>query len=473
MPFRGGLAAVEGSDMSSLPSQEGRVATASAPGPLPSLAASGLLSDTAGLGSAMYALISDLYPFCRSITGEGVRQTLARLRRDLPLAVEEVPTGTQVFDWTVPREWNIRDAWVKDSHGRRVIDFRASNLHVLGYSVPVRATLSLSQLREHLITLPEHPDWIPYRTSYYREHWAFCISHRQFLELKEDTYEVCIDSSLAPGSLTYGELYLPGALPDEVLISTHICHPSLCNDNLSGIALAACLARSLGGVPHRYSYRFLFVPATIGSITWLARNQDRLSAIRHGLVVVSVGDSGAFTYKQSRRGDAPVDRAAAHVLRHSGHGFRVVPFSPYGYDERQYCSPGIDLPLGCFSRSPHGSYPQYHTSADNLDFVQPRFLAESFECLVRLLEVLENDRRYLNLNPKCEPQLGRRGLYGSLGALPGGREQAEMAMLWVLSFSDGDHSLLDISERAGLPFAAVLDAARMLEHHHLLRELGS
>jgi aminopeptidase-like protein len=422
------------------------------------------------VGEEIYALMRQLYPICRSITGNGVRETLAMLGQQVPLEVREVPSGTAVFDWTVPREWNIRDAYVRASSGERIIDFKRSNLHVLGYSVPIHARMSLAELKEHLFTVPEHADVIPYRTSYFTERWGFCVSHRQFQSLPEDEYEVCIDSSLVDGHLTYGECYFPGASDDEVLLTTHVCHPSLANDNLSGVALLAVLARLWESRAPRYSYRFLFIPGTIGSITWLALNEARVERIQHGLVVACVGDPGVSTYKRSRRGDADIDKAVSHVLAASGQAHRIVDFSPYGYDERQFCSPGFDLPVGCFMRTPHGEFPQYHTSADDLAFVQPRYLADSFQKLVSILDLLESNQTYLNRNPKCEPQLGKRGLYRTIGG-PSDGANRELAMLWVLNLSDGHHTLLDIAERARLPFEAVKTAAGTLAAHDLLQAL--
>jgi len=425
--------------------------------------------DPHGIGQEMYRLISELYPICRSITGNGFRETLSIIKTHIPLKVHEVPTGTQVFDWTVPKEWNIRDAYIKNGQGERVVDFRASNLHVVSYSTPVHATLSRAELKGHLFTLPDHPDWTPYRTSYYQENWGFCLSHKLFLELQEDMYEVYIDSSLEEGHLTYGEYYLRGESTDEVLISCHTCHPSLCNDNLSGVALATFLAQHLGAVSRRYSYRFLFIPGTIGSITWLSLNEAQASKIKHGLVVVCVGDSGKSTYKRSRRGNAEIDRVVEYVLKHSGNDYEIGDFFPYGYDERQYCSPGFNLPVGCLMRTPHGRYPEYHTSADNLDFVQPDYLGDSFSKYLAVLNVLENNKRYLNKNPKCEPQLGKRGLYGAIG----GRSDAktsQLAMLWVLNLSDGQHTLLDIADRSGLEFDLIRNVADILVKHALLQE---
>jgi aminopeptidase-like protein len=417
--------------------------------------------EPAQVGRQMYELIEKLYPVCRSITGDGYRHTMDVLKAYIPLETREVPSGTRVFDWTIPKEWNIRDAYVKDSKGEKVVDFKRLNLHVVNYSIPVSQVMSLDELRPHLFTLPDRPRWIPYRTTYYQEDWGFCLAHDDYLALAPGDYQVVVDSSLTEGHLTYGELYLPGTERAEVLVSSHACHPSLCNDNLSGVAIATFLAAQIALVEHRYSYRFLFVPGTIGAITWLALNEDKTPNIKHGLVLAGLGDSGGLTYKRSRRGDADIDRAMCHVLRHSGRAHTVVPFDPGGYDERQYCSPGFDLPVGSLSRTPYGTYPEYHTSADNLSFVQPERLGESYCTLLQALEVLELNGRYTNLNPKCEPQLGRRGLYSIV-------EDDQRALLWVLSYSDGAHGLLDIADRSGLAFARIYQAAVRLVSAGLL-----
>jgi aminopeptidase-like protein len=427
--------------------------------------------DADALGREMFALLRRLYPICRSITGAGVRQTLDCLRDHIPLTVHEVPTGTQLFDWTVPKEWNIRDAWVKNPAGEKVIDFKKCNLHVVGYSVPQRRRLSLSELKLHLHTLPEHPDWIPNRTSYYKETWGFCLSHNTFQRLEDGEYEVCIDSSLDDGHLTYAECALKGAWDDEVLISTHICHPSLCNDNLSGIVLATMLARHLAGTSLRHTYRFLFIPTTIGSIAWLYRNESHVSKIKHGLVLTCLGDAGGFTYKKTRRGDAHIDRACLHVLERSGRPFQLLEFSPDGGDERQYSSPAFDLPVGVVMRTAYGQFPEYHTSADDLDFVSASALGDSFATLLQIIFVLENDRKYFNRNPKCEPHFGKRGIRLA-GERPFGHS-SEQPLLWVLNLSDGQHSLLDIADRAGLAFHYVKQAADVLVNHKLLDELGT
>src|SRR5437870_8885266 len=421
------------------------------------------------LGDEIYSLIRELYPICRSITGEGFRQTLGRVRKEIPLEVHEVPSGTQVFDWTVPKEWNIHDAYVKNSRGERIIDFKRHNLHVVNYSVPVHRKMSLAELRAHLHTLADQPDWIPYRTSYYKESWGFCLSHNQLQTLREDEYEVCIDSTLESGSLTYGECYLPGESSAEVLISCHACHPSLCNDNLSSIAVATFLAKYLREAQLRYSYRFLFIPGTIGAITWLSQNEYHVNAVQHGLVLTCVGDRGHITYKKSRRGDAHIDRAMMHVLENSGRRYDIENFFPYGYDERQYCSPGFNLPVGCLMRARHGQFPEYHTSADNLQFVQPAALETSLALCATILATLDGNARYRNLLPKGEPQLGKRGLYRAIGGQQHARTR-EMAMLWVLNYADGEHTLLDIAERADLPFQHLRQAADALLAHQLLAE---
>lgn len=427
------------------------------------------VSSRPGIDEGMFRLMAKLYPICRSITGDGVRETLRLLQEHIPLQVYEVASGTKVFDWNVPLEWNIRDAYIADHAGQRVVDFRESNLHVMSYSEPVHARMTLKDLREHLFTLPDHPDWIPYRTSYYKNNWGFCVTQRQLSSLKDNEhYEVCIDARLTEGHLTYGECLIHGQSSDEVLISCHVCHPSLCNDNLSGIVVATELAKALQSLSLRYSYRILFIPGTIGSITWLSLNQHLVGRIKHGLVVTGVGDAGSITYKKSRRGEAEIDLAMAHVLKHSARPYQIVDFFPYGYDERQYCSPGFDLPVGCFMRTPHGQYAEYHTSADNLEFVRPASLGDSFRTIMSGLCVLENNRFYVNQMPFCEPQLGKRGLYRSVAGQKEGASK-EMALLWTLNLADGHHSLLQIAERANLFLDSITSAADALTSVGLLK----
>lgn len=422
------------------------------------------------VGEEMYQLMTELYPICRSITGNGVRQSLNILKKNIPLTIHEVPSGTEVFDWTVPKEWNIRDAYIKNSKGEKIVDFKKSNLHVLNYSIPVKKKVFLKELKEHLFTLKEHPDWVPYRTSYHTENWGFCVSYNQFLELKDEEYEVFIDSSHEDGYLTYGEFYIKGEKADEILISSHICHPSLCNDNLSGNVIAVFLAKHLSRISVKYSYRFLFIPGTLGSITWLSVNEHNVSKIKHGLVAACLGDSGCVTYKKSRRSNAEIDKAVINILMNSCKDYNIIDFLPYGYDERQYCSPGFDLPVGCLMRTPNGCYPEYHTSADNLDFVQPQNLADSLSKFMSVFYLLENNKKYLNLNPKCEPQLGKKGLYEKIGGQSNSKER-QLAMLWTLNLSDGNNTLLDISNKANLEFGLIKNATDLLVEKDLLKEI--
>lgn len=427
-------------------------------------------------GERMRALMEELYPICRSMTGDGVRATLDIMARSVPLRRHSVPSGTQVFDWTVNDEWNVRDAYVADRFGNRVIDFQEHNLHLVAYSEPVRARMTLAELRPHLHTRPSYlgsaplanPDWFPYRTSYYERTWGFCLSENHLQSLDEGPYDVVVDACLEPGELTYGEVVVPGDSTEEVLLSAHTCHPSLANDNLSGLVVATELIRALQERGRRrYTYRFVFAPGTIGSITWMSRNVEVLPRIRHGLVLAGLGGPGGLVYKRTRNGDRDVDRVVTHVLR--GEDGEVRDYSPYGYDERQFNAIGFDLPVGSLSRTPHGEYPEYHSSADNLDFVGPGELVDALAALLRVVDVLENDRVYLNLSPYGEPQLGKRGLYRSADG--GGADVT--AMLWTLAYTDGATTLLDIAERAGLPFADVRAAADSLAGAGLLSEVGS
>lgn len=416
-------------------------------------------------------LIERLYPICRSITGEGLRETLRIVSEVIPLEIHEVATGTKVFDWEVPREWAIRDAYIEDANGQRIIDFLESNLHVVNYSCTVDATLPLSELREHLHTDPDHPDWIPYRTCYYNEDWGFCLSQNQLDSLADGTYRAIIDADLFQGALSYGEYCIPGRSADEILLFAHCCHPSLCNDNLSGVAMLAVLAKQLSEEQLHHTIRFVFAPATIGSITWLARNQDRLKHVKAGIVASVLGDAGHFRYKLSGHGDALVDRASRHVLQHTFPEFEVLDFSPWGYDERQFCSPGIDLPFGRLTRSPNGEYPEYHTSADNLDLVAPKYLGESLQVYRDIIACMDSDVIYRNSAPYCEPQLGRRGLYRKMGGYQD-IEETKLAMLWMLNQSNGQRSLLAIAEQSGLPWRTLAEAAELLVENDLLEYIA-
>lgn len=415
-------------------------------------------------------MIEKLFPLNRSITGNGVRETLSILLETIPLKINEVPSGTKVLDWEVPKEWNISDAWVKNSKGEKVIDFKNSNLHVLNYSVPVHKKVTIDELKDHLYTLPDFPDWIPYRTSYYNENWGFCLTHNELKKLDDTEYEIFIDSSLKKGSLTYGEYYIKGALEDEILISTHICHPSLANDNLSGIAVATNLAEQLSKMQLRYSYRFLFIPVTIGSITWLSLNEDKVKNIKYGLVLTLLGDENKFNYKKSRIGDSQIDKIVENHFRDSKIGYEILDFAPYGYDERQYCSPGFNLPVGRLSRSIHGEFPEYHTSADNLNFVKPDKLFESINSIMSIINIIEANKKYLNTKPKGEPQLGKLGLFKKVGGQSDAKEY-QMALLWMLNMSDGNNSIVDISIQSGLKFNVLENAATALNKVKLLQEI--
>ncbi len=425
------------------------------------------LQDYGASGYKIYELIARLYPICRSITGDGLRQTLETISEYIPLQVHEVPTGTNVFDWQIPREWNISDAYVKNADGQRVIDFKKNNLHVVNYSVPLSRKMNLNELRRYLHTIPEHPDWIPYRTTYYDEAWGFCLTQRKLDAMEDGQYEVRIDSTLSAGSLSYGEWIIPGETDERVLLFAHICHPSLCNDNLSGVAMLVELARVLSSVPHRFTYHFVFAPATIGSLSWLSRNENIFSKIKHGLVASVVGDSGKMHYKKSRQETAAIDRAAMHVLKQSGKPYEIVEFSPWGYDERQFCSPGINLPVGRLTRSPNGAYPEYHSSADDLSLVKEEFLADSLETYLNILCCLESNFRYKNLQPMGEPQLGKRGLYRKMGGFQD-VEILQLAMLWMLNQSDGTRDLLDIADKSDIGYRQLDRAAVLLTEHGLI-----
>lgn len=418
--------------------------------------------------NSMHRLLRELYPLCRSITGEGVRRTLKRIGEEIPVQWTELESGTRVLDWVIPDEWRIREAWVEAPNGKRIIDFQEHSLHLVSYSEPVDGMFSLEELQPHLHSLPERPDWIPYRTSYYQRDWGFCLPHRLRETLGAGRYRVRIDSEISPGHLTYGEVILPGETTEEILLSAHICHPSLANDNLSGIAIAVELSKWLAKrKDRRFSYRILFAPGTIGAIAWLSNNRSVLPRVRGGLVLNGLGGPHPWTYKQSRRGGARIDKVSERVLRELGLSHRIEGFSPYGYDERQFCSPGFDLPVGSLSRGGWGSYPEYHTSADNPEFVTAKSLGESADLVRRILEEMERERRtedglYVGTVLCGEPQLGRRGLYGAAGDLD------TMAALWVLNYSDGEHTLREIADRSGLALSRLVQAARRLMERDLL-----
>jgi aminopeptidase-like protein len=434
------------------------------------LGTSNKISEKGTSDRKLYDFIALLFPICRSITGNGVRTTLKILSEIIPIQIHEIKSGTKVFDWVIPDEWNIEDGWIKNSRNEKIIDFKKSNLHVLNYSIPIDKKVTLSELSEHIFTIPEFPDWIPYRTSYYNRNWGFCMAHNQFAQLRDEIYHVKIDAKIEPGSMTYGEYFLQGETSDEVLISCHICHPSLCNDNLSGVAVAVYLAKELTAKKRRYSYRFLFIPGTIGSIAWLSLNEHHVNKIKHGLVLTLLGDSQKFNYKKSRRGNTEIDQVVEFLLSRNYDEFGITDFYPYGYDERQYCSPGFNLAVGRLSRSIHGEFPEYHTSADNLDFIKEKNLRESYELVRKIFDTLEKNKTFINKLPHGEPMLGKRNLYSGSGGHFADKD-FQMALLWVLNQSDGENSLLNIAKKSGLDFEILYQASLSLQKVGLLDEV--
>jgi aminopeptidase-like protein len=442
----------------------------------------------------LYSLMQELFPICRSITGNGVRKTLRILKEEIDLKIINVPSGTKVFDWKIPNEWNIRDAYVKNSKGERIIDFHKSNLHILNYSIPIKKTISSHELKNHLYSLPEKPNSIPYVTSYYKKNWGFCVPHNSLKSFNDDAYKVHIDSTLKPGSLTYGEFLIKGKIKDEILISTYICHPSLCNDNLSGIVVTTILAKLLSKIETYYSYRFLFIPETIGAITWLSKNKKNLSKIKSGLVVTCVGGNGGFTYKKTRDNNSEIDKISIDVLKHTRKKFETRDFFPYGSDERQYSSPGIDLPIGVLMRTPYYEFKEYHTADDNLDSIKKFALNDSLIMLLKIILQIEKKKPsfnrnqknetsklkseiYQNLNPYCEPQLGRRKLYRNISKSrlvdkKNSENMVELSICWILNFSDGLHSLKEISQKSNLPLKLLRKTAKLLIEKKLLKKIN-
>jgi aminopeptidase-like protein len=401
------------------------------------------------IGKEMYELVKRLFPICRSITGNGVRETLKIIQEYIPIEIYEVPTGTKVFDWTVPKEWNIKDAYVMDANGNKIIDFKKNNLHVLGYSIPVNKALSLSELQEHLYSLPEQPEAIPYVTSYYKERWGFCIAHKDRELLKEGEYKVFIDSELKDGSLTYGELIIPGKSENEVFLSTYICHPSMANNELSGPAVTTFLTKWILSKQRRNTYRIIFIPETIGSITYLSKNLEVMKKnVIAGFNVSCVGDDKVYSYLPTRKGDTYADKIALNILSFKCANFIKYSFLDKGSDERQYNAPGVDLPVCCVMRSKYGAYPEYHTSLDNIDFVSPEGLAGGYDVLQQCLQVIEKNCRY-KINCLGEPQLGKRGLYPTISTKSSTKEVKKM--MDFIAYADGENDLIDISNKINVP----------------------
>lgn len=420
----------------------------------------------------IYDFAARIFPISRSITGNGVRETLQLIKSHLPdLQIFEVPSGTQAFDWQVPDEWNISDAWIIDENGNKIIDWKTCNLHVVSYSIPVNEKMTLEELDKHLHSLPDMPEAIPYVTSYYKSYWGFCISHKQRQQLKSGIYHVVIDSQLKPGSLTYGELIIPGEEPSEILLSTYICHPSMANNECSGPAVTTFLAKWLLEQPRRrHTYRIVFIPETIGSIVYLSRNLERLQKCTvAGFVVTCVGDDRCYSFLPSRRGNTLADKVALHILRKHADDFTQYSFLERGSDERQYCSPLVNLPVVSIMRSKYARYPEYHTSLDNLNLISPEGLGGACEVLKLCLTALEQNCVY-TATTCCEPQLGKRNLYPTLSMRSSVGAQT-LLMRDILAYCDGQLDLIDIAEILGVSINECCEIIDTLLAHGLLKKV--
>ncbi len=422
----------------------------------------------------MYDLCGRLFPICRSITGNGVRETFRIIQAeipDIPIELHEVPTGTQVFDWTVPKEWNIRDAYIETPDGRRICEFKKNNLHILHYSVPVDKTVSLSELKEHITTLPDQPDLIPYASSYYKERWGFCMSYNEFNALSEGDYHVVIDSTLEPGYLTYGQILLPGKFDEEILFSSYTCHPSMANNECSGPSLIAALARYIKDMPeHRYTYRLILAPETIGAITYISRNLDHLkSHVRAAFNLTCVGDDRTYSIVHSRYGNTLADKILANIVKFHDPDYCDYPYTARGSDERQYQAPGVDVPMVCFCRSKYHVYPEYHTSADNMDLISPAGLQGAFDVMKKAIHALEYNR-YYKVQTLCEPQLGKRGLVPTMSNKD--TYKSTLALKDLIAYADGTNDLVDISNIIGAPVDILIPLVDQLMECRLFREVA-
>lgn len=423
-------------------------------------------------GQSMYDLCTELFPICRSITGNGVRRTLSILNSVIggELVVHEIPSGTKVFDWTVPKEWNIKDAWIKNSKGNKILDFQNTNLHIVGYSLPVDKIVSLEELKNIIYTQHEQPDVIPYVTSYYKERYGFCMTQNQKDSLPEDNYHIFIDSELKDGSLTYGELIIPGESNQEIFLSTYICHPSMANNELSGPSVAIHLAKWLKSLSkRRYTYRIIFIPETIGSITYLSKNLEYLKEhVIAGFNLSCVGDNRTFSYVASRYGNTLADKVAKNVLGFYYPEYKIYTFLSRGSDERQYNAPGVDLPVCAICRSKYGEYPEYHTSKDDLSLISPQGLAGAFEVYKDCITALENNYKY-KIKVLCEPQLGKRGLYPTISQK--GNSNAVKIIMNFIAYADGCNDLIDISNIIGEPVKELLSIVKKLKIKGLIEEV--
>lgn len=427
---------------------------------------------SASIGKEMYLLAEKIFPICRSITGNGVRQTLDIFKDHIPgLKVVEIPTGTKCFDWTIPKEWNIKDAYVKNSKGERIIDFQKSNLHVVSYSIPVEQKLKLSELKKHLYSLPHMPEAIPYITSYYQERWGFCLTHKQLDSLPDDIYDVKIDSTLADGSLTYAELIIPGKTDKEIFFSTYVCHPSMGNNEVSGPVLATFLAKYVSGLDRKYTYRFVFIPETIGAIAYLSGNVEAMKKNTiAGFNLTCVGDDRAYSYLPSRHGNTFTDKVIKHVLKHKVPSFRSYSFLERGSDERQYCSPGVDLPVASLMRTRYGDFKEYHTSLDDLNLISENGFQGSFNVHKECIDLLEVNVRYTAVI-MCEPQLGKRGLRSNIG---GATLASNFKLISdVLAYADGESDLVELAEKINAYALDLVPVIKILLEHNLLRRIDN